>query len=322
MFKTSLLLLNFCLCVYMDINKVQRWQKTPLLPVLLILKVCHFSIRSFIIKIRKENYFIWGQISTLKIDPQRFSYWKLTHFGVTFQRSDRVIFKQISVEKWPGGSFFNGGLFIQRGIMTRGHNSTLSYDPGSQFNEELWPWVKISRWIMTRVIVPNWIVIQFQGHNWTLNHVSGSQFNVELRPGVIIQRGIKTRGHNSTGVQILSVEGSLYNDPLSRGVAIQHEKTVESWSQPVELRPLGWKFNGVKIQSYTGLWLADIFSSSLRKLQNEFNKTWQEARSQHPLPMGWSEKQEGRPGRSVKKVTQCSQVHDLWPFGPVVLIFW
>ena len=52
---------------------------------------------------------------------------------------------------------------------------------------------------MTRVIVPNWIVIQFQGHNWTLNYVSGSQFYVELRPGVIIQRGIKTRGHNSTG---------------------------------------------------------------------------------------------------------------------------
>ena len=80
-----------------------------------------------------------------------------------------------------------------------GHNSTLSYDPGSQFNVELWPRVKISRWIMTRVIVPNCIVIQFKGHNWTLNHVSGSQFNVELRPGVLIQRGIKTRGHNSTG---------------------------------------------------------------------------------------------------------------------------
>ena len=28
-----------------------------------------------------------------------------------FQRSDCVIFQQISVEKWPGGSFLNGGLF-------------------------------------------------------------------------------------------------------------------------------------------------------------------------------------------------------------------
>ena len=88
---------------------------------------------------------------------------------------------------------------IQHGIMTRGHNSTLSYDPGSQLNVEVWPWVKISRWIMTRVIIPHPIMIQIPGHNWTLNHDSGSQFNVELRPGVIIQRGIKTPGHNSTG---------------------------------------------------------------------------------------------------------------------------
>ena len=42
------------------------------------------------------------------------------------------------------------------------------------------------------------------------------------------------------------------------GVAIQHEKSVESWAQPVELRPLGSKFNGVKIQSYTGVkWTFD-----------------------------------------------------------------
>ena len=34
---------------------------------------------------------------------------------------------------------------------------------------------------------------------------------------------------------------------------------------------------------------------------------------------GWSEKQDGRPGRSVKKVAFGTQVHDLWPFGPLVL---
>ena len=102
----------------------------------------------------------------------------------------------------------------------------------------------------------------------------------------------------------------------------------------------------------------------------EFNETWQEARSQHPLPSlcfsGWWEKQNGcpglwmaetfsisslkplngiqwnltgskistssikfvfsgrwvnkncRPGWSVKKVTHCTQVHDMWPFGPLV----
>ena len=139
-----------------------------------------------------------GQNSTLNCDPN--------------PRSQLNFGSQFNVESRPGVTIQRGittrvtiqreiliRVTIQRGIMTRGHNSTLNYDPGSQFNVELWPRVKISRWIMTRIIVPNLIVIQFQGHNWTLNHVSGSQFNVELRPWVIIQRGIKTRGHNSIG---------------------------------------------------------------------------------------------------------------------------
>ena len=54
----------------------------------------------------------------------------------------------------------------------------------------------------------------------------------------------------------------------------------------------------------------------------EFNETWQEARSQRPLPSlcfsGRSEKQDGRPGQSAKKVAHCTQVHDMWPFGPLV----
>ena len=28
-----------------------------------------------------------------------------------------------------------------------------------------------------------------------------------------------------------------------------------------------------------------------------------------------------RPGRSVKKVAHCTQVHDMWPFGPLVCVF-
>ena len=107
---------------------------------------------------------------------------------------------------------------IQRGIKTWCHNSTVIYDPGSQFNVELWPWVKISRWIMTRVIVPHWIMIQILGHNWTFNHDSRSQFNVELRPGVIIQHGIKTWGYNSTEILILSVGGVVIQwPPVSEG---------------------------------------------------------------------------------------------------------
>ena len=29
----------------------------------------------------------------------------------------------------------------------------------------------------------------------------------------------------------------------------------------------------------------------------------------------------GGPGRSVKKVAHCTQVHDMWPFGPLVYVF-
>ena len=54
----------------------------------------------------------------------------------------------------------------------------------------------------------------------------------------------------------------------------------------------------------------------------EFKETWQEERFQRPLPSmcfsGRSEKQDGRPGQFIKKVAHCTQVHDMWPFGPLV----
>ena len=139
-----------------------------------------------------------GQNSTLNCDPSPRLQFNLGHNSTWNQ--DPV--SQFSVESRSGVTIPCEILIrvtIKRGINTQGHNSTLSYDPGSQLNVELWPWFKISRWIMTRVIVPHVAMIQIPGHNWTLNHDSGSQFNVELRPGVIIQRGIKTSGHNSTG---------------------------------------------------------------------------------------------------------------------------
>ena len=54
----------------------------------------------------------------------------------------------------------------------------------------------------------------------------------------------------------------------------------------------------------------------------EFNEIWQEARSQHLLPSlcfsgRWVNKN-FRPGWFVKKVAHCTQVHDMWPFGPLV----
>ena len=140
-----------------------------------------------------------------------------------------------NVESWPGITF-------QRGIMTRGHNSTWNYDPGSKFHVESWP----------RVTISHWIVIPIPGHNLMLNHDSGSIFNVESRPGVIIQRGIKTWGSQFNGGPNFIRRRGRYTMTPCLGVAIQHEKSVESWAQPVESRPHGLKFNGVKIQSYTG----------------------------------------------------------------------
>ena len=56
----------------------------------------------------------------------------------------------------------------------------------------------------------------------------------------------------------------------------------------------------------------------------EFNETWQEARSQCPLPSlcfsRRSENKNGRPGWFLKKVAHCTQVHVMWPFGPLVWV--
>ena len=55
----------------------------------------------------------------------------------------------------------------------------------------------------------------------------------------------------------------------------------------------------------------------------EFNETWQEARSQCPLPSlcfsGRSVNKNVRLGRFLKEVAHCTQVHDMWPFGPLVV---
>ena len=128
-----------------------------------------------------------------------------------------------------------------------------------------------------------------------------------------------------------------------------------------------------KMAALASDWLK-YFRLLLWNCWTEFNETWQEARSQPPLPSlcfwGWSEKQDGRPGLwlavmfltsslkplngiqwnltgskismsstkfvfsgrwvnkncrpgwSVKKVAHCTQVHDMWPFGPLVFYFY
>ena len=45
---------------------------------------------------------------------------------------------------------------------------------------------------------------------------------------------------------------------------------------------------------------------------------WQEARSTKLCFSVWWVNKNYRPGWSVKKVAHCTQVHDMWPFGPLV----
>ena len=54
----------------------------------------------------------------------------------------------------------------------------------------------------------------------------------------------------------------------------------------------------------------------------EFNETLLQSRSQRPLPSlyfsGRSVNKNGHPGRFLVKVAHCTQVHDMWLFGPLV----
>ena len=58
----------------------------------------------------------------------------------------------------------------------------------------------------------------------------------------------------------------------------------------------------------------------------DFNAVRQEVRSQHPLPSlyfsGGSVNKKGCPGQFLLKVAHYTQVHDMWPFGPLVLLSW
>ena len=152
---------------------------------------------------------------------------------------------------------------IPRWNVTPAHNSTLNCDPGSWFHVEVRPQVSIQRWIVT------------PSHDSTLNcHlVLGSQFNVEFWPRVIIQRGILTRGYDSTwnsdpSTYLLPVELRLKKVSKFNGVIkIQQLRRVTiQRKNPLNTDP-GSVFNwGVKILSYTGLWLAKIFLTSLKPL--------------------------------------------------------
>ena len=143
-----------------------------------------------------------------------------------------------------------------------GQDSTLKFDPGSWFHIEKLP----------RVLIPHWNMTL--GLNPTLNCDPESWLNVELWPGlgITIQCGILTRGHNSTWN---SDPGSKFNVEFwpvyissTRGIATQNGVKIQQRDQnstakeghkstknPLNIDP-GSVFNrGVKILSYTGIWM-------------------------------------------------------------------
>ena len=76
-----------------------------------------------------------------------------------------------------------------------------------------------------------------------------------------------------------------------------------------------------KMATLASDWLRH-FRLLLRNRWTEFNENWQEARSQCLYQVcvfsGRLVYEIGRPGQSIKKVAHCTQVHVMWPFGPLV----
>ena len=110
------------------------------------------------------------------------------------------------------------------------------------------------------------------------------------------------------------------------------------------LKPLNrirWNLTGSKIStSFTksvffgrigkkngrhGPWLAETFLTPPLKLLNGIQRNLTESKistSSTKLYFSvWWVNKNYRPGRSVKKVAHCTQVHDMWPFGPLVYVF-
>ena len=82
-----------------------------------------------------------------------------------------------------------------------------------------------------------------------------------------------------------------------------------------------WADRKKKMAALASDWLRH-FGLLLWNRWTEFNETWQEERSQGPLsslcffgPIGKT----GWPPWPIRqKVAHCTQVHDMWPFGPLV----
>ena len=100
----------------------------------------------------------------------------------------------------------------------------------------------------------------------------------------------------------------------------------ETWQEARSQCPLPnlcFSAGSEKQDGRPGLWLAETFSTSplkpLNRIQRNLTGRKISTSSTKFVVFGRSEKQDGCPGQSVKKVAHCTQVHDMWPFGPLVL---
>ena len=99
-----------------------------------------------------------------------------------------------------------------------------------------------------------------------------------------------------------------------------------TWQEARSQRPLPSLCFGADHKNKIATLAFDWLSHFLLLLWNfwtEFNETfWQEAKSLRPLPclyfLGRSVNKNWRPCRFLKKVARCTQVIDMWPFGPLV----
>ena len=102
---------------------------------------------------------------------------------------------------------------------------------------------------------------------------------------------------------------------------------VETWQEARSQRPLpSLCFSGrsVKKDDRHGPWLAETFFTSPLKLLNGIQRNLTGSKistSSTTLCFSVWVNKNYRLDRSVKKVAHCTQVHDMWPFVPLVYVF-
>ena len=97
-------------------------------------------------------------------------------------------------------------------------------------------------------------------------------------------------------------------------------KMSTSFTKSVFFGPIGKQ----KMAAMAHDWLRHFFTSLLKLLngiQRNLTRSKISTSSTKLCFSVWWVNKNYRPGRSVKKVAHCTQVHDMWPFGPLVYVF-